>query len=497
MMTSTTSKTWIGRGALAAMLLAITSTAALANPSAARAKKDYDAGVANMKAQDFRSALSDFKSAYQMDDQPLYHTAYCEAAVALQHPNFADDACRGLEAEARGTSVEQRAAKAIKGWNQLAAAKWAKRAEATDPRNAVAWWHKAIELDPAPAYYAGLCATYKALGQTAEAATACNEAAARSKGTKDAAKYQAEATQMAGAAAAEPTAAQQALLVVVMRAAITANSLQTEGYVQPRTLEQYVGQAKACLDAVEAAKKGGAQPSHLVKADFKIDGGVMKSQPGGGPMQYAPLANIEAMCIAKFATLRGKDAADKLAAAQRKLDLVATGKELDEADIALLTGPAEDCAVAVEQALTAYKLPASTPLKVTDKVTVKLGDANAQVCQKLVTETARVRAEWKARIEAARQAKLAPFKAAVKGDKLRIIEEEHLYEISGYGKGGVEMDSPAEYKKASLIFIVMSFEGNDGRTHWRLRRYQFRGDKLVKTTETTGRGDSPPTKAYK
>jgi hypothetical protein len=495
-----TIKTWMWRGGLAAALLVMTSSVAMADDRADRAKLYYERGVASMNAKNYDDAYDNLQRACAIQNKALYRVAFCEAGVATKSPNGSREACRGLPAKGLEPALEKRALAAVGDMNKLHAADWARRAGERDAQHAVDLWNKAIALDPLPPYYAGLCVSYQALGQAADAASACNQAAALAKGTKDAGKYQAAAKRMAGAAALVPTAEQQALLDQVARKTVWP-SMQTEGYLSKSDITNGIAKARTCLEAIDAARKGGAKPQHLVRTDFPLPGAVKLAPPGGGPrIEHAPLSSVEALCQEKLGALVAKDAVDKLVAAQRKIDLIATGKELDEADIALLTGPANDCATAVAHALGALKVPGSTVLKVNDKVTVTLATARAEVCDKLTGETARVKAAWQARIEAARRAKLEPFKAVMKGDKARIIEEEYFYENSAWTRGGAEITEPAEFKKASVWFKVMSHDGDDGKTLWTLRRYEFRGDKLRKTTEKTMKtrqGQEPPAKAYR
>ena len=72
--------------------------------------------------------------------------------------------------------------------------------------------------------------------------------------------------------------------------------------------------------------------------------------------------------------------------------------------------------------------------------------------------------------------KAAPYKAVgAKGDRLALLIDHIDYAM--YGVGGGELTTPKQLKAANIIFEVL--HGDDG---WTVRRYLFKGDKLVSTT---------------
>ena len=71
-------------------------------------------------------------------------------------------------------------------------------------------------------------------------------------------------------------------------------------------------------------------------------------------------------------------------------------------------------------------------------------------------------------------------------------------EAYGVGIGGVAFEDPQDYKKAAVWFSSsIEAGGCNGTARWYLRRYQFKGMALKKTTDSNGCGSSAPTKAYR
>jgi hypothetical protein len=118
-------------------------------------------------------------------------------------------------------------------------------------------------------------------------------------------------------------------------------------------------------------------------------------------------------------------------------------------------------------------------------VTIELGgkelvlrDARAQVCGKLVAAAETFAAEVKAARERRYAERAAPYKKiGITGDRLELLVDHYNYPM--YAVGGRELKTPAELKKAKVIFEVL-LPGT--HTVWTVRKYQFQGDKVISTT---------------
>ena len=110
--------------------------------------------------------------------------------------------------------------------------------------------------------------------------------------------------------------------------------------------------------------------------------------------------------------------------------------------------------------------------------TLTLGEAKAKICEPLAAKAA----TWDASIAAAKDGATdkaaAPYKAiGVTGDRLDLMVRHDGYAM--YAVGGRELTSPKAKKAAPVIFELLG----DSHSDWTLRRYQFKGDTLVATTE--------------
>jgi hypothetical protein len=112
-----------------------------------------------------------------------------------------------------------------------------------------------------------------------------------------------------------------------------------------------------------------------------------------------------------------------------------------------------------------------------DPLTLTMSDANTKVCQRL----AKIASTFSRDVRQAKAQRIAeiagPYKAAgITGDRLDFLVDHTSYAM--YGVGGVELETPKQLKRANVIFELLG--PASGR--YTLRRYQFRGDKLVATT---------------
>jgi len=248
-----------------------------------------------------------------------------------------------------------------------------------------------------------------------------------------------------------------------------------------------------CLAAIAAAKKLGAKPDQPVKLPHEFPGATKK-----GEYSYvAPLSAVEKLCVQRDHELRALLAAKAVNKVQLSLDKIRGGYTPDETDVLLWRYDIKQCNEQVAAALAA-SVPASTKLVYTPEHT--LGTAKVDVCDALSKAKEEAKGKQEAAVKAARDGQLAPYKKLMGGDKLKLIDQYDMFsdDFELYGRGGYVIHTPAELKKAKVWFMQLENDTDShGRTRWHLRRWQFRGDKLVKEKELRGRGEAAPDRKYR
>lgn len=150
-----------------------------------------------------------------------------------------------------------------------------------------------------------------------------------------------------------------------------------------------------------------------------------------------------------------------------------------------------ECTEEVAWGLKAKLAPDTVFVMGDGKTRIRLDQAQAQVCDALATALA----EEKDKRQKASDAKLAPFRAALKGDKIALYEE---LGVNWYGKNAAILDTPETLAKSDLWFNVLTYE-EGGWNKWELRKTKFNKKhmRVGKTTSKTGKGDFPPNNAFK
>jgi hypothetical protein len=282
------------------------------------------------------------------------------------------------------------------------------------------------------------------------------------------------------------------LAAEVEKTVATLDVVRLDQYYRDNEFDKYVARAKACVDAVRDALDAGVAESHSVKVIQDSDD-IPQTKKG-----YAALSDVKDYCGARYTRLRANRVRNGLQPVSDSLHAYGEMEELDDMDIIVLESPVKKCFAAIRWGHE-HKLPADTviDIKGARPMKVTFADANDQLC-KLLDDTMREKSEeWAAAQKAAEEALLGPFRKALKGDKISIFESRYMVELDVYTKGAYAIEKPKEFAKASLWFIVLNREGDDGRTWWVLRRFAFKGNKLVKESETTGLGDMPADKHFR
>jgi len=248
---------------------------------------------------------------------------------------------------------------------------------------------------------------------------------------------------------------------------------------------------KQCLSAVAAAKKLGVKADQPIQLDESFPGASKK-----GDQYVGPLSAIDKLCVQRNNEFQSLPAAEAVNKVQISLDKIAGGFVPTETSVLLWRYDIKRCNEQVAAALAAGVSPA-TKLVYTGQI---LGSAKVDVCDALTKAQEAAKGQQEAAAKAARDGQLAPYKKLMGGDKLKLIDQYDMFsdDFELYGRGGYVIHTPAELKKAKLWFMQMENDTDShGRPRWHLRRYQFRGDKLVKEKELHGRGEEAPDRAYR
>jgi hypothetical protein len=130
--------------------------------------------------------------------------------------------------------------------------------------------------------------------------------------------------------------------------------------------------------------------------------------------------------------------------------------------------------------LLAAGMPTDIPLRIgnSQPITIPMRDAKSKVCAPLAKRSKSFASDvGTARAE--RYAKTAaPYKkVGITGDRLALLVDHASYAM--FAVGGAELTTPRQLKAPAVIFELLG-PGTQGT--YTLRRYTFRGDKLVSTT---------------
>jgi hypothetical protein len=173
---------------------------------------------------------------------------------------------------------------------------------------------------------------------------------------------------------------------------------------------------------------------------------------------------------------------------------------LDEIDIASnheenqpkLVASAALCTKEMDR-LLAEGMPTDVPIKVgvSEYVLMTMKDAKAKVCDTLARRAKTFAKDVGTARPQRTAATAAPYKkVGITGDRLALLVDHIDYAM--YGVGGGKLTTPAQLKRANVIFELL---GPDTDGIYILRRYQFRGDALISTSS----GDfirRPPARFY-
>jgi hypothetical protein len=245
------------------------------------------------------------------------------------------------------------------------------------------------------------------------------------------------------------------------------------------TPHQFESRARLCSEAVDSALDSGI-PAELMISD------------GQSPIATLGKAKTE-VCEAlkplddKFRSMY------ELRSAILWLNRVPPeGEPRDDNDANFMVTLADNCDKAV--ATLTGQMPPDWTIK-NSRRHLQLNQVKARLCEPL-------RQAAQKRLDADQQkqtARLAPFRKALSGDKLRIFERLQMWNESLVTSGGQPISSPEELARASSWYQTLSGPDSQGNPSWTSRGWYFEGMELKRgPIERNGSGDWPsdPDKAY-
>jgi hypothetical protein len=159
---------------------------------------------------------------------------------------------------------------------------------------------------------------------------------------------------------------------------------------------------------------------------------------------------------------------------------VASKANGDAANQPAMVAVARQCETELSRLLAAG-MPTDVEVRIGDSrpISITMADAKAQICDALAKQAGTFAADVTHAKAARSEAIAAPYRnAGITGDRLKLLVDDIDYAM--YGAGGGELRTPRQLAAASVIFELLGPNTATGR--YTLRRYQFRGHTLVKTT---------------
>jgi hypothetical protein len=257
-----------------------------------------------------------------------------------------------------------------------------------------------------------------------------------------------------------------------------------------------------CLRAVDEARKGGLSDGTEVDLGFSTPNEELRFQKREQDGHYVTtVGDIAAFC-------RSASVRPKLVVLEQFLQRLVDWEMIDvnaKDHVARAESMVNDAKTCREQIEAARAAGASNDAELTLAKTgkdfvvrefkVKLGEVEAQICVPAAKRGQEALDAARKRFEAER----APYRKLLSGDKLRIYDASG--KITFVGRGGGWLHDPAALAKSDVWFEVgLGLTPVDGWTDWTVRRYQFKGMKLIKgPTTKTGRvrGNWPQESAFK
>ena len=249
--------------------------------------------------------------------------------------------------------------------------------------------------------------------------------------------------------------------------------------------------AAACLATIDRALSAGATLDSDVAVPTKVPGSHQVQNPNKTWSTMAPLREAQALCTSYAAkpqalkveyALYLADTSMKKAEPVRKRAEAKPGLDNDARNEAeAMEKQVEPCRAAVDAALAAgVTSDHEVQLRTLGKVSI--GDAKAKVCDALAAASKAIMEIEVKKLEK----KLAPYRAALKGEKITTFVDRYMIFDTIYGKDQSQLDTPAKLAGASAWYILLDGDVGLGFKSITVRRYLWNGNKLGSVKEVTG-----------
>jgi hypothetical protein len=245
-----------------------------------------------------------------------------------------------------------------------------------------------------------------------------------------------------------------------------------------------------CIAAVDTAKAGGhGDETEVGVHDSSLygDQGRMQKEPGRTAEHFASLSAVRAACAAmrtRVGVVQVTRAVDEAVDMEQQLRT----RELTKSAAVVAEMQAGKCVESVDTAISRRISPDAT-------VPTKLGELRLdEVKDKGCGAITALAAEANNAGQAAVDAKFAPWKKGLSGDKLDTFLNKNMIHFRVRGRGGKELVTPADFARSNVWFEGLN---SDSPRRWAIKRFKFSGDRLVGTDVITGAGKVVPSSAYK
>jgi hypothetical protein len=487
-------------------------------------------GKKSLVAKNYSDAESKFYRAYrwakkELGDKidPDYVVSYCQALVLTNNLRTAGGICKEAVKLAKGRLAKKAAKynklaqKAILIKKSVDRAKWADRYLRNGQFvQAVTAFNKAIKIYPHAAYYVGLCDALKGLKKMGPAMNACKKALAIKGTAADTTRAKKIMGQLKTAKALAFTPKQAKAATMILDATTKLQFIRPKKNYRSRRrrhgarkssteLDKHLDTFRACIAATDAAIASGLKPTQKVEV-MSVKGlktSMVRHVVNGrslGWKHYATVSAVASLCKSKNSGVQINVVRSALQISAKEM---VGAEKLDKADtlnkvqIIVAVQSVKKCIAAVDL-IIASKLDPNTIIDTVHKGKVKLKNAKRKICLRLEAQRVALLTKYKVAIKAALDAKLAPYKKVLRGDKYKTFYNFSMYDRYVYTKKKRLLKTPRAFKRASVWFQEMTYTHNCRvRVCWRLRRFQFKGNRLRRTTEKTGTGNTVPTSKYR
>ena len=250
---------------------------------------------------------------------------------------------------------------------------------------------------------------------------------------------------------------------------------------RPKAKTKLGGEMADFAAAVERVA-GGAEPS----TTYTPDACAKAAAKDGSPEAHAVC--VELAQWIPLATVR-----KQLHEYQHSLDVQGMYAASDK-NVAAMAAEGRKCTADVERAI-ADGAPADREITVSSELKLTLADAKTRVCGAFggASDTMATRGKEEKAAEAARRKEAAAtYKAGGSdGERLKLLVDEDG--AQWYGAGKAMLSSPKQLARATVLFEILT---DSTRGVWTVTRFQFSGNKRVKTTSTEYDHD-PAEEAFK